>query len=215
MKIQNGKLYENKTWQFLFPCFKAYGEETIKRLNSFYKLAVGIGDLNHHTSKHCIYILIDTNIALTDKGLIEYKKKLSVFLSWLKSQSFYVTDYMFDNSETEGKHMVVLKVPEKYDKAYSHFISGEYSKMYTKEEIEELFKVIDTPKGAVQHAQNEKVKKSRKVLLREETAVKTFLVEVNEKFKSTVDYADFKGAEACFPIKIEEEVFNYDKKLTL
>ena len=46
MQIQSGKLYENRTWKYLYPCLKVYGSTLKTYLNIFFKLAVGLGDHN-------------------------------------------------------------------------------------------------------------------------------------------------------------------------
>lgn len=209
MKIQNGKLYENKTWKFLFPCLRAYGEDVINKFNAFFKIAVGIGDFNITTQQNCLYILIDTNISLTERGLKQYKENFNLFLDWFRLQHFYVKDYLFDDSNTQGKHMLVIRVPSDYYKSYSYFLEGKYSKMYTKEQLDVLFKIHSLPKGAVEHSQNERAKKSRDILERKKEVVKSFVNRVNLRFKTTATYEDFKDAEVEFPIDYKEEIFNY------
>ena len=56
MQIQSGKLYENRTWKYLYPCLKCYGPELMDFLSSFFKLGVGIGDFNIPTEGNSIFI---------------------------------------------------------------------------------------------------------------------------------------------------------------
>ena len=96
MQIQSGKLYENRTWKYLFPCLKFYGPELMSKLSSFFKLAVGVNDYNKKEKQACIYILVDTNIAIaSDVERAEYKHKFAQFLDWLSYKPYFVSDYIY------------------------------------------------------------------------------------------------------------------------
>ena len=120
MQIQSGKLYENKTWNYLYPCLKSYGSTLMKHLNSFYKLGVGIKDHNIDIEEgNCIYILLNTNLSSPQISLINYRENFSKFLDWIRFQPYYVIDYVYDGLDKGEKHMLVLKIPDSYNKAYS------------------------------------------------------------------------------------------------
>lgn len=212
MYIQNGKLYENRTWRYLYPSLKVYGATLMNHLASFIKLAVGIGDAYVETTEPCIFILIDTNrVFPTEAELMAYKLKFAKFINWIRYQYFYVTDYIYDGLDSGGeKHMVVLKLPHKFDMSYFHFVNGEYSKMYTPKEVNEYFKLINMPQNlAVQNKVNERIKTTRAILKKESSYIPTFAKKVNEMFGTDNPESDFIDAELDFPPNFDEEVFNY------
>ena len=100
MQIQSGKLYENRTWKYLYPCLKHYGLELMNYLTSFFKLAIGVADSNVTVEGNCIFILVDTNLTLSNNvETAKYKANFSKFLDWVKYQYFYV----------KGLHLKALK----------------------------------------------------------------------------------------------------------
>lgn len=209
MQIQNGKLYENRTWKYLYPCLNYYGEELMSKLSTFFKLAVGINDHNKREKEQCIYILVDTNIPLlSDKDRQNYKNKFSKFLSWVSYKYYYVSDYPFD----DNKHMVVLKIPRDFNTSYVHFVKGNYSQMYTTKSLNNYFKYINISNKELEIRQNKKMKVTRSVLSKDSKYVSTFVNIVNHEFKSDATVEDFKDAELDFPPKKEEEIFNYKEE---
>ena len=133
MKIQNGRLYENKTSKYLYPSLRVYKSELTEWLRSFPKLAVGINDYNFRR-EDSLFILIDTTFNSGSLAFNESnKQRFDIFLKWLPSKSYYVADYLFDSA---NKHMIVLKFPKSYPNAMAKFKEGCYSQMYTKEEID-------------------------------------------------------------------------------
>lgn len=208
MQIQSGKLYDNRTWKYLFPCLKYYGSELVNHLSTFYKLGIGIGDVNvKEISGNCVYILFDTNIPLiTEADRLKYKTNFSKFIDWVKYQPYYERDYIFDSE----KHMIVLKVPHVNDMSYLDFIRGNYSKMYTIKELNSYFNIVPNPKGnANTTIRNNRIKEARLVLLRDKDYAKTFVQKVNKQYGTEATIYDFIDAEYDFPIRLEEEIFNY------
>ena len=115
IKVQIGTVQMNKTSRFVKPCLRLYGEDFIKKLNSIYKLAYGVGDMfiNKEYSQH-IFILIDT------KKCINH---WITSLDWVRQQEYYEDDYAFDDLVTGRLHMLVIKLPDEIDlEYYSHFI---------------------------------------------------------------------------------------------
>jgi hypothetical protein len=212
MQIQSGKLYENRTWKYLYPCLKAYGPELNSYLASFFKVGVGIGDFNIDTPSdcNCIFILIDTNIPLgSERDISLYKLKFAKFLDWLKYQYFYVKDYMYE--DTSGKHMIVLKIPLKHEIAYVKFIQGEYFNMYLQKDLNEYFKYVTLDNKEIEKKRNEKIKNARNVLTKSKEYVPTFVEIVKEEFRTPkLSVQDLEHIELDFPPKLEEEIFNYE-----
>lgn len=214
MQIQSGKLYENKTWNYLYPCLKSYGSTLMKHLNSFYKLGVGIKDHNIDIEEgNCIYILLNTNLSSPQISLINYRENFSKFLDWIRFQPYYVIDYVYDGLDKGEKHMLVLKIPDSYNKAYSRFLKGKYSEMYTSKEINELFPLSKLDNKDLENKINSRLQKVRNVLFRNSNYLETFRKQVNEEFGVNCSLNDLKDHELDFPPDLKEESFNYLKIL--
>lgn len=213
MQIQSGKLYENRTWKYLYPCLKHYGPELMNYLTSFFKLGVGIADSNVSVDGNCIFILIDTNIHLANSvEIAKYKSTFSKFLDWVKYQYYYVKDYVYEDLDSGEKHMIVLKLPHKYDISYMSFIKGKYSQMYEQKDINTFFGyiTINSNKEAEKKI-NDKLDITRKILKKDSSYIKTFVDIVNRDFDTDVQVSHFKDAELDYPPKLSEEMFNYKK----
>ncbi len=211
MRIISGNVIKNRTYKYLFPVLKTYGGKLQDYLNSFYKLAVGIGDNNYKSSDDCLYILFDVNYNLAGKkNSMENRAYFEEFITWLKNQSFYKTDYMYDISGVNCYHMVVIKIPEEYLNAYSNFLQGKYSQMYTDKQISKLFDILnnDTNVPGIT-IRNSRVKECRDVFKRTPSRLKEFVEIVNKEFGTQVSEEHFKDAELDFPIKVKEEIFNF------
>ena len=209
MQIQSGKLYENRTWKYLFPCLKYYGNDLINYLTSFIKLGVGIGDDNVKTEGNCIFILIETNVPLASElDRNSYKRSFSKFLDWLRYQPYYMTDYVYEGLDSGEKHMVVIKVPPIHDTTYVNFIQGNYSEMYKKEELNKYFNIMNNDANNLHvTARNERVHNSRLVLTKDSKYAPTFVNQINKEYGSNATLEDFKDAELDYPIKLTEEIF--------
>lgn len=209
MNIQSGKLYENRTWKYLYPSLKFYGEELTVKLSSFLKLAVGVNDSYREKNGNCIYILIDTELSsVTALERQAYRTKFGEFLKWVKDKYYYVTDYVFE----KGKHMVVLRLHKNFENSYMHFIKGDYSEMYPDKIIYDYFKHVTLANKEVQKKRNDKMKIIRDILKKNSEYLPKFVAQVNKDFKTNVDVSYFKDAELDYPPVRKEEIFNYKKK---
>lgn len=215
MQVQSGKLYENKTWNYLYPCLKVYGNQLRTFLNSFYKLGVGLKDYNIDIDEgNCIYILLDTKIySSASQSLQAYRENLSKFLEWVRFQPYYVIDYVFEGFDKGEKHMLVLRLPGSYQRSYNHFLKGRYSKMYTPKEIKELFPTITNSNKDLETRMNTKTSKLRSILSKSAGYIDTFREILNNEFNTNLSREDIKNHELDFPPQIEEETFNYKKDI--
>lgn len=192
MKLDIGKFYKNKTRLFLLPCLLENGSEFQMRFNRVYKFAVGIHDtsLNNHniTEEPLIYILLDKELS---------RMHFTEFINWLKSQPYFVTDYVSSPDLNSRKHMVVLRIPSLYYDAYQSFMSGRYSKMYNEEQKNLLFR---------EHHRKEALK----VLDRTHDALLDYVNKVNATFKHNLTPEDARDHnEYEFPLVPQYEIFNY------
>lgn len=195
MQIEIGKYYVNKTWKYLRPCLKGHGKTFLVKFNSLFKLAMGIHDCaldgTDFENYRLIYILVDK---------FYMPRVYKSFSDWIKFQEYYVTDYVYDTHLPPSKmrmQMFVLTIPEQYQSSYDHFIKGQYSKMYTRDQIEELY-----PEGVKDHG-------AKEVLLQTFEARREFVEKVNKSFNSTVTEEDMRGCELDFTLEKKKENFNY------
>lgn len=145
IEITPGVIFSNRTYKYLSPSMKLYGEEFIAKLRLLYGLAIGVQDYGFNTSsedrklENNIYYVFDVNGQFTFGKHIEIEKSRIDFykvLSWLREQSYFVKDYPFDSGRNGNKHVVVLKLPK--EGMIDKFVNGQYSKLYTKEELDKI-----------------------------------------------------------------------------
>lgn len=195
MEISIGNFYSNKTWRYLIPSLRGLGETFILKFNPVIKLAVGIHDSlldnSQLSDKRSVYILCDTESS---------PAKFKEFYEYVKNQDYYVTSYCPDSEILKSrKRMIVIEVPERFHEAYDHFLQGNYSQMYLKDEINLLFS------SPIRW-------KDRQVLERTLEAKTDFTKAVKDEYETEVSSADLNLAEFDFPLKIQEEVFHYEDK---
>jgi len=145
--IQLGTITLNKSYRYLYPIMRFYGDEVHKRIRETHKLGVGINDVIYWQQSKLIlteeiFILVDT------KG--EYKNgkhtnpvtaqaKFAEDLAWLKEIGILRTEYVFD--QINGHlHMLVVKIPEDVPHAVKAFVLGKYDLIYTQKQATLLFK---------------------------------------------------------------------------
>ena len=208
MNIQSGKLYENRTWKYLYPCLVLHGDVLKKYLDSFFKLGVGVTDFNHTSTERNINILISTSIHLPGSSIPQYRMRFAKFLDWLKSQYYYVDDYVFTGIGEEEKHMIVLKVPSKYPDIIDKFIIGKYSEMYTKKDILQIFGHKTYTNKDVEKKVNGKNADIRDILNRNVSSIPTFQKKLIEEFDVQLRVEDLLEHEQDFPPLPKEEIFN-------
>lgn len=202
MKIQIGKIQINKTKTYLLPCVKAYGDEFMIKINSLYKLGVGIGDVilqdsNINYEKH-LFILVDTKKYVQDNKTTtrDVDEFFTNTLKWFKNQTYYEDDYVYDNIVKGHLHMIVIKFPDMYLNSLTEFKNGRFSKMFSsKEELEKLF---SNNKETIAVLSGER---------KEE-----FIKKINEKFFEEGEGLEIEDVnnplEVDFPPDKKEEFFN-------
>lgn len=190
MKLEIGKLYVNKTYKYLYPVIKSFGETFLVKHSSLWKLATGIYDDSFNgkdEDKRLIFVLYDK----------KHKPKLfQNVLQYFKYQDYYYNDYAYDDIVNGRMHMVVFKIPEKFYDAYDYFKKSQYSMMYSEEEISLLFKAVE--KGLdVMHRTNE--------------AFDRMIAITKNSFNVDITKKDLIGNELDFPLENVKEIFNYKK----
>jgi len=198
MNIKIGKLYVNKTWRFLAPCLRGHGDAFVKKFNPLHKLAVGIHDSlldgSELSNGRNIYLMIDKEYKPR-----EYKK----FMEYLEYQEYFKGTYCPDSEITSSrKQIIILEIPEIFKESYDHFLKGEYSKMYSEEQIKLFFG-------------NSTKKKDFEILSRSGEALKEFVTKVNKEFNTETSIKNFDECEWELPLIKKEEIFNCQNKETV
>lgn len=188
MQIEIGRYYVNKTWKYLLPIIKSFGNTFLVKYSSIWKLGTGIYDHSFngkYIDDKLLFILFDKKVK---------PKIFNNILEYFKYQDYYHSDYAYDDIEEGRMHMVVFKVPEQYYDAYDFFMKGQYSQMYSEDEISFLFKATE---------------KGLDVMHRTEEAYNRMIVNTKKSFNVDITKNDLIGAELDFPIENNKEIFNY------
>lgn len=187
VNYKTNEILQNRTRKYLLPILKEYGEIFKKKFNMIFKVSCGIGDsIVKERGVNCenhIFILINTKIS--PKSFID-------FITWIKQQSYYERDYIYGNLQNSNFHMVVLKIPEKFQKSLENFKKSKYSKMYSTEELNLHF-----------HNYIEE----KKVLSKDTLYKEEFIKKINKEFETNIKDFDIEDYELDFPIDILEEIF--------
>lgn len=182
-------VYPNKTYKYLTPCLKKHGAKFVSRFNAVCKRAIGLGDMlfvegKETTFEHHLFILLDSTVA---------KQHFNRFVEWIKEQDYYVDDYVYGDILKSQLHMVVIKLPEEYNTALSHFHKGQYSQMFSsQEDIDTLF---------------ENHPETKLVLLKDHNYRIKFVRELNREFNTTLKPEEYEG-ELDTPPNKKTEYFN-------
>lgn len=138
-----GSLFINRSFKYISPCMKLYGEEFTTKMRLLSGLAIAIQDYGFNTEKKFkneLYYLIDVNgVFKYDKYMYPEKSRVDFMhvISWLRQQEFYVKDYPFDSGKHGHQHIICLKTPIDI---IDNFIQGKYSQMYSKDILERIVK---------------------------------------------------------------------------
>tara|TARA_R110000796_G_scaffold231853_8_gene349949 strand:+ start:3962 stop:4549 length:588 start_codon:yes stop_codon:yes gene_type:complete len=187
IKIEIGKMFQNKSWRFLGPTLTHYGQDFIDKLNTVFKLAAGIGDVSHQNNVPSLYLVCDAKYQ---------PRNFNEVLQWFRYHDCFITDYPYDTDLKDvRRHMIVFKIPKPYIESYNHLLRSEYSKMFSKEEVGRMF----------DHTRRDVLG----VLLKREEMKVLHLDKVNKCYDTNVKPDDFQPTEYDFPFKNPEEIFNY------
>jgi len=199
MQLEYGKTFRNKTWEYIVPIIKEYDTNFITKLTRLHIFAYGIHDYyindNNIPTNNYLYILCNTT----------QKTPFIDLLTYTKTRPYYITDYTFDtNLLKSNKHIIALQIPIHYTDILTNFIQGNYTKLYTKQQINFLFNNI------------QKQEKQTKILTKHTTIYNEFIQKVNKEFNTKLTLSDFisEGGdlkEVELPPNLSDEVFNYHR----
>lgn len=204
----------NQTRKYLIPQFREYGNEFIDKIRSLNIKGMFLQDYgvnvtdDSKTIKPQLYFLFDVN------GPIRYGQyenikhsRLSFMesLQWFRQKNYYVIDYPFDSNKDGHLHVVVFKLPK--PETLPLFLKGQYSKMYTKDEIEKWI-----PKQYIEINEGKEITKyttTYQVLTRNSEYFENFRNKVQEEFGVRESSVNPK-AEYDFPPHFPNEILRYN-----
>jgi hypothetical protein len=202
MEIKKDSLIINKTRKYLYPIINYYGDKFVGIMNSLNKAGIGIGDMilerSGITHERHLFILI--NLKKTYLSGVNFPEVLNL----LREHHSYEDDYRYDLT---GKyHMIVIKIPDKYISSFENFKQSQFSKMFSEEEIDLLFK------NKIKNDDYQKQINDIKSILKKDVEYqKEFRKLISQKFKMKLEeiHPDALTGELDFNIKNKEEKFNY------
>ena len=114
---------------------------------------------------------------------------------------YYVDEYPLN---LEDKYVVVLSIPEEFQGSYQYFLKGQYSKMYTKSQLERI---------KIRQILNGDLNKTYLVLTKNPAAYEEYCQVIKTLYKSE-HYPDKKDVEEFdIPPRINQEVFNFKNNI--
>jgi len=203
----------NRSFTYLTPVFRSFDNEFITAINNLDLIAIGINDeLFEKTTglkyDNHLYCLFDVDEGL--HGRAGFYDNLLL----IREHELYETDYPFDDAKNGKYHMIVIRMPDEYTYAIECFKKSQYSKMYTKRQIKQLFE--SSSGGKLKHS------KAYYVITKNSKYKQVYEEMLNEPTKSQSadkSYVDLpwieipEGAELDSKIEPSEEIFNYVEKV--
>lgn len=208
--VQNGSIYINNTRKYLAPLLQTYGDEFMKHIKQCHIISTSIQDYGINTKEECkkidpnIYILFDVNGPMKFGHYVDLNRSRLLFnetLHFFQQHPAFVYDYPYDSTRDGNKHVVVIKVP--HQKKFNLFMKGEYSKMYTQEEMDKLI---------LKYSNSDNEKKDIKtdvysVLSKDPEYFDKFAERVYEEFGTRINN---DGREYDYPISLRKEILRYN-----
>jgi len=188
-KLAVGKTYKNKTWNYLAPCLRFFGNDFMSKFSKIRLFGIGLADgmcLAQHEGK-CLYLMVDT----------KYQERFAEqFIEFCSLQDYFVRDYSPSKINNPRRHMIVLELPKRLHKTYDAFVAGKYSKMFTEKQVEKLFT-------------NGERREFGKVLKKDMECLKTHVDNINKEFGTTLNYYECLHHDYDLPPQAHEELFHY------
>lgn len=203
--LQKDEIYNNKTFKYLYPCLIELGRSFTNRLNKFVKAGVFIADMNYYTLNSCLYIVISTKPYKEELTLTQYRTDFQELLYWIKLQDFYETDYCYK----EDFHIIVVKLPDYLSSSIDLFMSGEYSKIFTIEQINRYFRTVSLTNKILEKEKNAEIENTRKILTKDRAYTEEYAQKINGEYQTNISPKYFQNVELDKPPILSEEILNY------
>ena len=203
--LSHYEIYKNKTIKYLYPSLIELGRVFSIKLNEFNVVGTFIADLNYYTLNSCLYIAIGTKPYAEGFSLTQYRESFHEFLCWLKTQDFYETDYPFEYDF----HIIAVRLPETLSSSIDSFMAGEYSKMFTTEQVVRYFKTVSLPDKEQEKRRNEEIKETYAVLTKSLAYVEKYAQKINKEFLTNLSPKCFFNVELDKQPDLSKEILNY------
>ena len=196
---------KNKTNKYLVPSLIL--DECVEVMQALYVMPkLGYLAKDKYDDECNLYLVVYTNEHITfqyeDKE-IKCRTLYSENLEIIKKSKFYVKDYAYDSVDNNKWRVIGFNYPSIESKK-ELFFRGEYSKMYTKEEIDSISSVDNLSSSYILDILL-KVKSDR--------SIKVLKQSIKEVFDYDIPDEDIKDRELDLPtfLTIEEEILKINK----
>jgi len=211
INFSDDKIFDNRTYKYLFPLLRTYGQGFCTNFSKLFKLGIFIGDMNYYTVKPTVvpslYVVVrlprikDHRMSDNDRAYLEW---FTNFKQFLRHQQYYETDYSID----VDKHMFVFKLLNNLSNVIDNFLMGKYSQMFTKEQVNKYF-TFTLGQTAIEKERNKATEEIRSILLHDNTYAQTYLDKINKQFGTTLKLENNVNWEFDTPPNLSEEILNY------
>lgn len=172
--------------QYLSPIFHTYPVVFQNELNKN-KFNLCVCDVDYYKS---------TKKSFQSYLFLQFKTNQKL-IECCRNIRYYVDEYPLN---LEDKYMVVLSVPEEFEKSYQYFLKGEYSKMYTKPQLEKI---------KIRQILNGNINGTYLVLTGNDMAYEEYCQVIQTIYKSNHFPNKEDVTEFDIPPRINQEVFNF------
>ncbi len=197
----------NNSFTLLAPIVNCFSQDFKESLNNSHVRCWAVGDCVyskiHKKDKldPFLFILVDRNGQwLDDKkryfNIKEGKKQFTKNLQVMRKDPHYVADYSWNY--LDHRHVVAFQIPKKYYNAFSKFIKGKYSEMYSDSDIEIL------------KMKSNKVRMD--IITRNKDFIPLFEKGLNNYYRTNITLDDNFDGELSLPFIPEREVFNWSSE---
>lgn len=183
----------NKTLLYILPQLNYYSNNISNRIRieNFYGCYIGYKELDENH----IYLLYK-----------ELDEDTVAFVHWLSKKEYCVSKIKIDDIYT----LLKMKLPIRFKDSIKHFIEGNYSKMYTKEDIDSYFIPIEySYLRDLQNVLNDENNSIKSILKKDSTYERIFLNKVNKKFDTDITELN-KESEYEFKPDLKDEILEYE-----
>lgn len=133
MVLKGDNVVVNKTYRFIFPILRLYGEEYLKRMDDIYKLAVFIDDLTNprYDKDDYLHVVIDPQRKIGKKHYT-----LEDTIAWLTHNGILNKAYTLESDP--NKIVLMIRIPDKYQGCIDLFVQG-YTNLFSKQDVDRYF----------------------------------------------------------------------------
>ena len=196
----------NNTGQLLSPVMNCFSNDLKQAVVNSNLLCWAVGDCVHskiykkEKLEPCLFLLIDRNGEWLEdkKRYLSIKSSRQTFnrnLKVMRKDPHYITDYSW--SYLNNRHVVAFHIPKKYYNAFNSFVKGEYSKMYSEQDLEVL-----------------KMKSNRvtmSIVTKDRSLIPFFEKGLNDYYRSSIELPDDFDGELSLPFIPDREIFNWHR----